>query len=127
MELAPVGRAVAALAAIALVLLGLQAVLRALSRRPLLPGSRGRIVRILETTALPGAATLHVVEIAGRRYVVGRGGGSLSLLCELPVEDPAAGPGPSRGASAAPLLPEACVTRSRDGPGVPESAQKPAV
>lgn len=127
MELAPAGRAVAALAAIAFVLLGLQTVLRALLRRSFVPGSRGRIVRILETTALPGAATLHVAEIAGRRYLLGRGGDGLSLLCELPAEDPAAGSGLMRGESAAPLRPEARVTRSRDGPGVPERAQNQAV
>ncbi|MFY9781301.1 MAG: flagellar biosynthetic protein FliO [Candidatus Baltobacteraceae bacterium] len=86
MEIALAGRAVAALAAIAAVLLGLQAVLRAALRGSLVPGSPGRIVRILETTALPGAATLHVVEVAGRRYVLGRGGGSVSLLCELPED-----------------------------------------
>jgi flagellar biogenesis protein FliO len=77
-------RVIAALAAIALVLLGLQAVLRMALRRSLVPGSRGRIVTIVETTVLPGAATVHVLEIAGRRLVVGRSGGSFALLCELP-------------------------------------------
>lgn len=86
MEFALAERVVAALAVVGLVLLGLQTLVRAGLRRALLPGSRGRVITILETATLPGAATLHVVEIAGRRYVVGRGGGSLSMLCEIPPE-----------------------------------------
>jgi flagellar biogenesis protein FliO len=80
MDLGLLVRACAALVAIAIVLAGLAFVLRARMR----PG--GRLLRVLETVFLPGAASMHVVAVAGRYYVVGRGGAGVALLCEIPAE-----------------------------------------
>jgi flagellar biogenesis protein FliO len=80
MDLALLVRACAALAVIAIVLAGLKFGLRARLR------AGGRLLRVVETVFLPGAASLHVIAVAGRYYVVGRGGGGVALLCEIPAE-----------------------------------------
>jgi flagellar biogenesis protein FliO len=80
MDLALLGRAAAALGVIAVILAGLKFAVRARFH------SNGRLLRVLETVFLPGAASLHVVDVAGRYYVVGRGGAEVALLCEIPAE-----------------------------------------
>lgn len=79
MDLALLGRACAALGVIAIVLAGLRFALRDRMR------AGGRLLRVLETVFLPGAASLHVVDVAGRYYVVGRGAAGVALLCEVPA------------------------------------------
>lgn len=80
-------------------ILALPPLLRAVSSRFRLPWSnafaafvRGRAprdhsLRLVETLVLPERASLHVVEAGGRRLLVGRGPGTLSLLCELGTAD----------------------------------------
>jgi len=88
-ELAFVGRLLAACVVIGLVLAAVQLVARRLLRVRL-EGGGGRLVTLLETTYLPGAASVHVVRVADRYYVIGRGGGEIAPLCEIPADRVAA-------------------------------------
>lgn len=85
MELAFVGRLLAACVVIGIVLAGVQFVARR-AMRVRFEGGGGRLVTLLETTYLPGAASVHVLRIAGSYVVVGRGGGDLSRICEIAPE-----------------------------------------
>lgn len=87
MELALIGRLLAACVVIALVLGGVQILATRLGRARLERRVGGRLVSLVETTYLPGAASLHVVRIAERYYVVGRNAAALSTLCEIPGDD----------------------------------------
>jgi len=80
MDLALLGRACAALGMIAIVLAGLKFALRARMH------AGGRLLRVVETVFLPGSASMHVVDVAGRYYVVGRGAAGVALLCEIPAQ-----------------------------------------
>jgi flagellar biogenesis protein FliO len=51
------------------------------------PPSAGRMLRVVESAALPGACSLHLVAVAEHRFVVGRSASQLSLLYELPDDD----------------------------------------
>jgi flagellar biogenesis protein FliO len=84
-ELAFVGRLLAACVVIGLVL----AVIQLVARRALrvrLEGGGGKLVTLFETTYLPGAASVHVLRVLDRYYVVGRGGSEISTLCEIPAD-----------------------------------------
>jgi len=83
MELALLGRLLAACLVIALVLGGVHVVAQRLGRPQRAGGVGGRLVALVETTYLPGSASLHVVRIADRYYVVGRNAAALATLCEL--------------------------------------------
>ena len=87
MELAAIGRLVAACIVIAFVLGGVQLVATRLGRASL--GVRGgtRLVSLVDTTPLPGAASLHVIRIAERYFVVGRSSSSLQTLAEIPTAE----------------------------------------
>jgi len=84
-ELALVGRMLAACTVIGLVLAGVQYVARRSMRLRRETGG-GRLVTLLETTYLPGAASVHVLRIADRYHVVGRSGGEIAPICEIPPE-----------------------------------------
>ena len=47
---------------------------------------RAGALRLLDSIFLPERASLHVIEIEGRRLLIGRAHGAVSLLCDL---DPA--------------------------------------
>lgn len=92
-------RVAVALAAMALVLVGLRLLLKLAGHlwqrgRLSLPG-RARLLDIVETRFLPGAASLHVVSAQGRRYLIGRTAAAVSLLAELPLEGNSEGAGSS--------------------------------
>lgn len=89
MELALVGRLFAACIVIALVLGVVQMLAARLGRSRMATGVGvgGRLVTLVETTYLPGAASLHVVRVAERYYVLGRSGTAISTVCELPSGD----------------------------------------
>jgi flagellar biogenesis protein FliO len=76
-------RTLTALTVIFGTLYALQIVLRRAGRWRL-PGASTSL-RLVESLFLPEGASLHVVEIAGRRYVIGRATGAVSLLCDLPA------------------------------------------
>jgi flagellar biogenesis protein FliO len=79
-------RLLAACVVIGLVLFVLQAVARRAARRSAAPSPGGRIVAVLETTTLPGAASLHVVRVGERYLLVGRSASSVAALCDIPAE-----------------------------------------
>jgi flagellar biogenesis protein FliO len=79
---------VAALALVALVLVGMMYVARAIQRgRVVGSGLRNRLVSTVESTALAQNVTVHVIRVAGRYYLVGGGAGGVSLLSELPATE----------------------------------------
>ena len=74
---------VIALAAVALMLVGLQATARAYARRRSHRSDANRIVTILESTPLTQQATLHVVTAEDRRFLIGASAGGVVLLAAL--------------------------------------------
>lgn len=92
MDPALLGRLAGACVVIALVL----ALVRLIALRiggPVAAGSvgRARLITLLETTCLPGAAALHLVRIGQRYVVLGRTPSSLVTLAELSAEEIARG------------------------------------
>jgi hypothetical protein len=78
-------RAASAVGLMALVLLGLQYLLR-LVRAGRWPRVGRRLAQVLETVPLSHAAALHVVRIGDRFFAVAAGQSSLALVCEVPAE-----------------------------------------
>jgi flagellar biogenesis protein FliO len=74
---------VIALAAVALMLVGMQACARAYARRRSHRGDASRIVTILESTPLTQQATLHVVNVEARRFLLGASPNGVVLLAVL--------------------------------------------
>lgn len=73
-----------ALGVVALLLVGLSAATRFFSRgRPRLARG-GPTIDVLESAALTQQASVHVLHIAGRRYLVGTSGTEIALLLKLP-------------------------------------------
>jgi flagellar biogenesis protein FliO len=78
---------VAGAAAAAVVLLALLAAAaarrlpRSLSRAP-------RAVQLVESTCLTPQVTLHLVDVAGRRLLIGAGSGGVTTLADLAVGSP---------------------------------------
>lgn len=83
MDFSLAGRMLAALAIIAIVLFSLQLLMRTNIRHQIARGDR-RLISVLETTLLPNAASLHVVKIAERYVVIGRSGGHIAMLSDIP-------------------------------------------
>ncbi len=83
MDAALVVRTLTALAVIFGTLYALQIGLRRAGRWRL-PGPSNSL-RLVESLFLPEGASLHVVEIAGHRYVIGRAAGAVNLLCDVPA------------------------------------------
>ncbi len=77
-------RALGALAVVGAVLLGLRFLAGGAGRTSLRgTGGRGRLLRVLESVALPSSCSLHLVAVADRYFVIGRSAASVALLCEL--------------------------------------------
>lgn len=74
---------VIALAAVALMLVGLQASARAYARRRSNCSDANRIVTILESTPLTQQTTLHVVNVEAHWYLVGASANGVVLLAIL--------------------------------------------
>lgn len=87
MEVASVGRLLAACIVIACVLGGIQYAAARFGRARIERGFGGRLVSLVETTYLPGGASLHVVRVVGRFFVVGRNAAALATLGEIAAED----------------------------------------
>lgn len=86
MELVAALRVLAALVVIGLVLIGLHFATRSFGRGR---GGRGRLLRVVDTLFLPGAASLHVVAVAGRYLVIGRSPAQVTFIAEIsPAEAP---------------------------------------
>lgn len=86
MELALAGRLIAACVVVALVLVALQVVARTSLRARATATPGGRLIAVLETTLLPNAASLHVVRVAEKYYVIGRSGAHIAALGEIAPE-----------------------------------------
>jgi flagellar biogenesis protein FliO len=80
-------RAVSALALVALLLYGLFWTVRLLSQGRLLALGQNRLLSVIESTVLSQHASVHVVRIGRRYYLVGAGSGTVALISELPAED----------------------------------------
>ena len=96
MELALAGRSIAACIVVALVLVAVAAFSRVVMRGRASARPGGRLLAVLETAMLPGAASLHVVRVADRYYAIGRSGAHIATLAEIPPERAL----PSRGTGA---------------------------
>lgn len=79
-----------AFALVALLLVGLTYVVRALARGRLLVASDRRLVTVVESTLLAQNVSVHVLKVADKYYLVGGGAGGVSLIDEVPaaVVDP---------------------------------------
>ena len=74
-----------ALAAVGLMLVGLQTAARVYARRRFTTANANRHVVVLESTALTQQTALHVVRAGSRTYLVGSAQASVTLLAELEV------------------------------------------
>ena len=72
-----------AFAVIAIVLFSLQLLVRTNIRQRVIGGDR-RLISVVETTILPNAASLHVVKIGERYVLIGRSGGHIAMLSDIP-------------------------------------------
>jgi flagellar biogenesis protein FliO len=86
LDLMLAGRSVAACAVVALVLAAVHFATRGLARVRSRASAGGRLVTVLETTILPGAASLHVVRIGDRYALIGRSGSTLAALGDVSSE-----------------------------------------
>ena len=75
-----------ALGVVALLLVGLSATTRFYARGRLRPQRRGKAIDVLDSAALTQNAAVHVVDVEGRRYLVGTSGTAIALLAKLPRE-----------------------------------------
>ncbi len=87
MNIAFVLQVIWAFALIALLLVGLMYVGRAIQRGRIVASVGARLVATIESTALAQNVAVHVVRVAGKYYLVGGGTAGVSLLAELPAEE----------------------------------------
>ncbi|MGH7661504.1 MAG: flagellar biosynthetic protein FliO [Vulcanimicrobiaceae bacterium] len=80
-------RAASALALVALLLYGLFWAVRLLSQGRMLALGQNRLVSVVESSVLSQHASVHVVRIGRRYYLVGAGSGTVALISELPAEE----------------------------------------
>lgn len=76
-----------ALVVVALMLGGLYALVRGLSRGRILLSANRRLVTVLESTQLAQHAAVHVVKAGTRYYLIGATSGGLNALAELPNDE----------------------------------------
>ncbi len=79
-----------AFAVIALLLVGLTYAVRALNRGRIVSASGRRLLTVVESTALSQNATVHVVKVGDRYYLIGGGSAGVSHIADVPsdVVDP---------------------------------------
>lgn len=75
-----------ALGVVALLLVGLSATTRLYARGRLRLPRANKTIEVLESAALTQHASVHVVIVEGRRYLVGTAGAAVTLLAKLPRE-----------------------------------------
>jgi flagellar biogenesis protein FliO len=76
-------RLLAAFGVIALLLYGLASILRYESSSRLFAGTRRKLITPIESTMLSNTASLHVVRIVDKYYVLGSAGEGVSILQQL--------------------------------------------
>ena len=79
-----------AFAVIALLLVGLTYAVRALNRGRIVSASGRRLLTVVESTALSQNATVHVVKVGDRYYLIGGGSAGVTHIADVPsdVVDP---------------------------------------
>ena len=87
MNIAFVLQVVWAFALVALLLVGMMYVGRAIQRGRIVTSVGRRLVSTIESTALAQNVTVHVVRVADKYYLVGGGTAGVSLLAELPASE----------------------------------------
>jgi flagellar biogenesis protein FliO len=86
MDIMFVLRVVSAFALVAILLLGLTYVVRALSRGRLIVAANRKLVTVVESTFVAQNVTLHVVKVGDRFYLLGGGSAGLTKIDEVPAE-----------------------------------------
>jgi len=79
-------RVFSAFALVALLLLGLTYVVRALSRGRLIVAANRKLVTVVESTFVAQNVTLHVITVGDRYYLVGGGSAGITKIDEVPAE-----------------------------------------
>lgn len=87
MNIAFVLQVIWAFALVALLLVGMMYVARALQRGRLVTSVGRRLVSTIESTALAQNVTVHVVRVGDKYFLVGGGAAGVSLLAELPANE----------------------------------------
>ena len=87
MNLAFIFQVVWAIALVALLLVGLTYVTKAVQRGRIVVGTGKRLVSTVESAMLAPNVTVHVVKVGGSYYLVGGGTGGVSLLAELQPDE----------------------------------------
>jgi flagellar biogenesis protein FliO len=85
MEASLVVRALVALATVGGLLIALRYLAMRLAANP--RSNARRMLHVVESAALPGACSLHLVAIAEHRFVIGRSSSQVSLLYEFPHDE----------------------------------------
>lgn len=85
MDIAFVLKVIWAFALIAMVLVAMMYVARAIHRGRIVQGVSGkRLVSTIESTLLAQNVTVHVIRVADKYFLVGGGSAGVALLAELP-------------------------------------------
>jgi flagellar biogenesis protein FliO len=87
MNIAFVLQIIWAFALIALLLVAMMYVGRAIQRGRIVGSVGRRLVSTIESTALAQNVTVHVVRVGDKYFLVGGGTAGVALLAELPAED----------------------------------------
>jgi flagellar biogenesis protein FliO len=87
MNIAFVLQVIWALALVAMLLVGMMYVARALQRGRLVTSMGRRLVSTIESTALAQNVAVHVVRVGDKYFLVGGGTAGVSLLAELPANE----------------------------------------
>ncbi len=87
MDIAFVFKVVWAFALVALVLVGMMYVARAVQRTRVSGFAGRRLVTNVESTMLAQNVAVHVIRVADKFYLVGGGAGGVTLLAELPASE----------------------------------------
>jgi flagellar biogenesis protein FliO len=75
-----------AFALVALLLLGLTYVVRALARGRLIAATDRKLVTVVESTFVAQNVTLHVIKVGERFYLVGGGSAGITKIDEVPAD-----------------------------------------
>ena len=87
MNIAFVLQVIWAFALIALLLVAMMYVGRAIQRGRIVASTGKRLVSTIESTALAQNVTVHVVRVADKYFLVGGGSAGVALLSELPASE----------------------------------------
>jgi flagellar biogenesis protein FliO len=86
MDILFVVRVVSAFALVALLLVGMTYVVRALARGRLIVSANRKLVTVVESTFVAQNVTLHVIKVANRYYLVGGGSAGITKIDEVPAD-----------------------------------------